>query len=343
MRQASAPRKSVHPNSRAAAPWQRGKSRPGRGCSRHRCSRPCARRCAWRSQAQARCRRTCGSNSYPPARIREKCAPAVRARSRCRYRAPGRSPRRAVLPPSTMTLTPPLSVNLIALPARLSSTWRNRASSPTTHAGSRSSTSEAISSPFAWARGPSSSTTSSTSAIRPEWPRRHLELAGLDLGEVENLRDQREQGVARGLRGANVGGLLGRERRVEQQVGHAEDAVERRADFVTDHGQKARLGAIGGFRRIARLAERPFGIDAVGDVAADALHFGAIVGVHAHDHFAPGDPARAGRGHDFLVMLMRAVGQRRGLALFEHVERGRWNPTRSSCDCPASAQKASLA
>ena len=36
--------------------------------------------------------------------------------------------------------TPPVSVNLIALPARLNSTWRSRAASPTTRAGRRSST-----------------------------------------------------------------------------------------------------------------------------------------------------------------------------------------------------------
>ena len=35
-------------------------------------------------------------------------------------------------PGSTMTATPPCSVNLMALPARLSSTWRSRAASPMT-------------------------------------------------------------------------------------------------------------------------------------------------------------------------------------------------------------------
>ena len=41
---------------------------------------------------------------------------------------------------STMIETPPRSVNLMALPTRLNSTWRSRAASPTTRAGSRSST-----------------------------------------------------------------------------------------------------------------------------------------------------------------------------------------------------------
>ena len=68
-------------------------------------------------------------------------------------------------PASTMTPTPPVSVNLMALPARLSSTWRKRVASPMTRSGSRSSTSEAISRPLACARGPSSSTTSSTRSV----------------------------------------------------------------------------------------------------------------------------------------------------------------------------------
>ena len=86
--------------------------------------------------------------------------------------------------------------------------------------------------------------------------RLQFELAGLDLGEVENFLDQRQQRFARGLRRLGVGELLGRERRVEQQIGHAENAVERRADFVADGGEEARLGAVGGFRLVARLRER---------------------------------------------------------------------------------------
>ncbi len=42
----------------------------------------------------------------------------------------------------------------------------------------------------------------------------------------------------------------------------------------TDRGEEARLGAVGGFGLVARRGERVLGLDAVGDVAADALHFG---------------------------------------------------------------------
>ena len=222
--------------------------------SRPRCGRPCARRCAWRSQGPGRCRRTCAWTIRRPARNRGRCAPDLPARCRCRCRAPGNGFRCARSPGSTMTATPPASVNLMALPARLSSTWRKRAASPTTCPGSRSSTNDAISIPFACARGASSSTVSSTSADKRERPRLQIELAGLDLGEIENFLDQRQQRFARGLRRLGVGELLGRQRRVEQQIGHAENAVERRADFMADHGEEARLGAVGGFGLVARAS-----------------------------------------------------------------------------------------
>jgi len=57
-------------------------------------------------------------------------------------RAPGqqRISRVGQIPGSTINATPPVEVNLIALPARLSSTCRSLATSPTTSIGSRSST-----------------------------------------------------------------------------------------------------------------------------------------------------------------------------------------------------------
>ena len=70
-----------------------------------------------------------------PARIRGRCAPAARARCRCRCRAPRTRSRPARRRLRRSTPTPPLSVNLMALPARLSSTWRSRAASPMTSRG----------------------------------------------------------------------------------------------------------------------------------------------------------------------------------------------------------------
>ena len=78
-----------------------------------------------------------------------------------------------------------------------------------------------------------------------------LQLARLDAGEIENFVDQRGKRRARGLDGLDVGFLLAIERGFRQQAGHAENAVERRADFMADGGEEARLGLA---RRLGAVA-----------------------------------------------------------------------------------------
>ena len=180
-------------------------------------------------------------------------------------------------PGSTTIATPPCSVNFTALPARLSSTWRSRAASPMTRPGRRVVDEDAISSAFRLRARRQQLDDFLDQRAEIERPRFEIEPAGLDLGEIEDLLDQRQQRLARGLHRLGVGGLLGRERRVEQEVRHAEDAVERRADFVADHREEAALGAVGRFRLVARVGQRALGLDPVGDVAADALDFGRAV------------------------------------------------------------------
>ena len=48
----------------------------------------------------------------------------------------------------TVTSTPPVSVNLMALPSRLVTIWRTRTSSPSSGRGSAGSTAQATSMPF---------------------------------------------------------------------------------------------------------------------------------------------------------------------------------------------------
>ena len=239
-----------------------------------------------------------------------------------------------------MIETPPCSVNLMALPARLNSTWRSRAASPTTSRRQPLVDEAADFEPFACARGPSSSAASSTKAASANGrAARSMRPASiLEKSRISSISDK--QRVARGLHRLDIGRLLGGERRVGEQVRHAEDAVERRADFVRHHGEKVGFGAIGGLRLVARLCQRALGVGAVGDVAADALHFAA--GVAAHGHLAPGDPARARGGRDFLVVNARAVRQQAGLALLSAASANAV-PKSSARSRPASAQKASLA
>ena len=71
-----------------------------------------------------------------------------------------------------------------------------------------------------------------------EWTLFEIDFPRFDLGEIKQFLDQRQQRIARGLHGFGVSGLLGGERRVEQEPAHAQNAVQRRADFMRRHRQK---------------------------------------------------------------------------------------------------------
>ena len=71
-----------------------------------------------------------------------------------------------------------------------------------------------------------------------------LDLAGLDLGEVEDVVDDREQGVGRRLDRLGVVRLLGVQLRVLEQAAHADDRVHRRPDLVAHRGEERGLGEV---------------------------------------------------------------------------------------------------
>ena len=116
----------------------------------------------------------------------------------------------------SVSATPPLSVNLMALPIRFIRIWRTRISSPITVFGkSRSRQPADLQCLVAGAR-----------RQQLDHPLRgvgdversgaELDLARLDLGEVEHLVDQRQQRLGRGGDGAGISALLGRELGVER-------------------------------------------------------------------------------------------------------------------------------
>ncbi len=82
--------------------------------------------------------------------------------------------------------------------------------------------------------------------VEVEWNLLDIEPTRLDLREIEDLVQQFEQRLAREFRRLHIFALLRVERRHQQQVGHADDAVERRAQLVRDIGQELALGAVGG-------------------------------------------------------------------------------------------------
>ena len=99
-----------------------------------------------------------------------------------------------------------------------------------------------------------------------------LQLAGLDLREVENVVDDRQQPVAARADHLDPLTLRARQRRIQQQRGHADHAVHRRADLVAHAGEKRALGLCRGLGRFLGGRELAIGgghlVAQPGDVAA---------------------------------------------------------------------------
>jgi hypothetical protein len=99
------------------------------------------------------------------------------------------------------------------------------------------------------------------------------ESASFYLGEIENVADDGHQGVGRGLDDAREFGLLGIERGIQQQVGHADHAIERRANLVAHGGQEIALEP-------GRLFGSVLGIEQM------LLQLALLAGVGEHGHRA---------------------------------------------------------
>ena len=163
------------------------------------------------------------------------------------------------------------------------------------------------------------------------------QLPRLDLGEVQDVVDEREQGLAAGADGVCVLALFLAQGRVQQQAGHADDAVHGRADLVAHVGQELALEA--------RQLQRP--IPGLGQFAGSLLQldlspatFGDVVVLpqvaqiflaHQDGHEVPGEDAPvhqgdlvaqhrgAGRGHLVLTGEERGRIQHEGQALLQQV------------------------
>src|SRR5207253_324394 len=64
-----------------------------------------------------------------------------------------------------------------------------------------------------------------------EVDRFEIDLARLELGDIENIVDDCEERLARLPHRLSIASLFVVERRIQQQAGHAENAIHRCADF----------------------------------------------------------------------------------------------------------------
>ena len=128
------------------------------------------------------------------------------------------------------------------------------------------------------------------------------QLPGLDLGEVEDVIDQREQRLPAGPDGLGVLSLLAAEGRVQQQARHADDAVHGRADLVGHVGQELALEARDLQGPVPRhlqldghLFELDLGPSALGDVVV-LPEVAQVLLAHQDRHEVPGEDAAVRQG-----------------------------------------------
>ena len=155
----------------------------------------------------------------------------------------------------------------------------------------------------------------------------HVQLARLDLREVQDVVDDAEQGLGRQMHLLHVVALTLVQISLECQLRHADDGVHGRTDFVAHVGQEVALGLARGVRRLLGQAEILGKAFEVGHVAegnhgahqlvalpdGDAGVLGREAGtvltpqhlvVHAVDL-----PRRVGQEHwAFLQRIIRAIG-----------------------------------
>ena len=82
-----------------------------------------------------------------------------------------------------------------------------------------------------------------------------FDSARLDLGEIEHVIDDGQQGITAPADGLDEIELFGVQRSVQEQIGHADNGIHWRANLVTHAGEKGALGAIGGIGAQACLLE----------------------------------------------------------------------------------------
>ena len=139
-----------------------------------------------------------------------------------------------------------------------------------------------------------------------------LHLAALDLGGVEDLGEQAQQVEAGGVHRGEHDALAGRDLAFEaaqEQLGEAEDRVERRAQIVAHVGEELRLQA-------ARFVGALDGEERLDGEARDALE--QAIDRHGHAaHLGRGDGAErlrllaVGDARDLLGDAARVVARRR--------------------------------
>ena len=180
----------------------------------------------------------------------------------------------------TRRATSPDSVNLIALPSKLSSTCRSRVGSPTRSVGTSGAISHTRARPFSWARTATISVTFSSRSFseNPVRSSSSCEASTLERSRMSLMRFSRLSPARRKI--CTYLSCSGERGGLREQVRDADDRIHRRSDFMAHARQKIRLGlarALGHGLGLLQFRLHPL---ALGDVARrgeDALQRAAPV------------------------------------------------------------------
>jgi hypothetical protein len=113
-----------------------------------------------------------------------------------------------------------------------------------------------------------------------------LELARFDLRKIKHVVDDDKQAVRRGFHRAEQRALVLGERRVQRELGHAENRVHRGANLVTHVGQELVLRAVRCLGGLLGVAKRRLGRFELADVDDATRETGRLP-----RRVADGDPA----------------------------------------------------
>ena len=154
------------------------------------------------------------------------------------------------------------------------------------------------------------------------------QFAGLDLGQVQQVVQDRQQRLSGLLDDPHPLLLGGRQGLASQDLGHAKNPVERGADFMAHGGQEGAFGRVGGFGVFLGADEGLFGPLLLGDVAHGAqqadgppLGVGPVVRRALDPDFRvirPLDPILGAEGDAFLDMPAPQFVRRRTIPVVDH-------------------------
>ena len=155
----------------------------------------------------------------------------------------------------TVTPTSPCSVNLIALPRRLTRICRRRPGSPRKRRGTSGSTETVSSSPLLPGLICHQFGRVLDRGGKVEVDFLENEFAGRHLGKIQNVIDEAQKRITALTHVMSEFALLGVQFGIQQQAGHADDRIERGANFVAHVGQEFRLQPRSLQGRVSRLGQ----------------------------------------------------------------------------------------